>query len=110
MQFHLPELGEGVNEGELVKWRVKPGDMVLDDQPLCDVMTDKATIEIPSHFSGTVTELLAKEGEIVKVGQVLMTGEATGAAKAATPAAATTAALAPQQQAPALSASAPTSV
>ena len=83
MEFRLPELGEGVSEGELVKWRVKVGEQVKDDQPLCEIMTDKATIEIPSHFSGSVTELLAKEGDIVKVHQLLLKGEAKGAVKTA---------------------------
>lgn len=86
MQFSLPELGEGVHEGELVKWRVKVGDSIKDDQPLCDVMTDKATIEIPSPFSGTVTEIHAKEGSIVKVGQPLVSAEAVGGKAASAPA------------------------
>jgi pyruvate dehydrogenase E2 component (dihydrolipoamide acetyltransferase) len=83
MEFRLPELGEGVTEGELIKWRVKVGDQVKDDQPLCEVMTDKATIEIPSHFTGTVKELVAKEGEIVKVHQLMLTAEAAGGTAAA---------------------------
>jgi pyruvate dehydrogenase E2 component (dihydrolipoamide acetyltransferase) len=83
MEFRLPELGEGVNEGELVKWRVKVGDAVKDDQPLCEIMTDKATIEIPSPFSGVITELTAKEGEIVKVHQLMLKGDAKGGAPAA---------------------------
>jgi len=83
MEFRLPELGEGVSEGELVKWRVKVGDPVIDDQALCEIMTDKATIEIPSHFTGIVSELLAKEGDIVKVHQLLLKGEAKGATKSA---------------------------
>ena len=83
MEFRLPELGEGVNEGELVKWRVKVGDAVIDDQPLCVIMTDKATIEIPSPFSGVITELTAKEGEIVKVHQLMLKGDAKGGAPAA---------------------------
>lgn len=82
MEFRLPELGEGVNEGELVKWRVKPGDMVKDDQPLCEIMTDKATMEIPSPFAGKVESLHAKEGEVVKVHQVLITATASGEVKA----------------------------
>ena len=81
MQFNLPELGEGVHEGELVKWRVKPGDVIKDDQPLCDVMTDKATIEIPSPFSGKILELNAKEGATVKVGQILLSAETSGPVK-----------------------------
>src|SRR3954470_3223242 len=82
MQFKLPELGEGVHEGELVKWKVKVGDQVKDDQPLCEIMTDKATMEIPSAFTGRVGELHAKEGEIVKVGQVMLSFEGHIAAKA----------------------------
>lgn len=80
MEFRLPELGEGVTEGELVKWLVKPGDQVKDDQPLCEIMTDKATIEIPSPFTGSIKELHAKEGEVVKVHQMMFSGEAVGAA------------------------------
>ena len=72
MFLKLPELGEGVHEGELVKWRVKEGDLVKDDQPVCDIMTDKATIELPSPFSGKVTKILAKEGQVVHVGQDML--------------------------------------
>lgn len=75
MQFKLPELGEGVHEGELVKWKVKPGDAVKYDQPLCEIMTDKATVEIPSAFQGKVADLHAKEGETVKVGQLMLSFE-----------------------------------
>ena len=78
MEFRLPELGEGVTEGELVKWLVKPGDSVKDDQPLCEILTDKATIEIPSPFSGSVKEIHAKEGEVVKVHQLMFSGTVTG--------------------------------
>jgi pyruvate dehydrogenase E2 component (dihydrolipoamide acetyltransferase) len=87
MEFRLPELGEGVNEGELVKWRIKEGEQVRDDQPLCEIMTDKATIEIPSPFSGTIRQLVAKEGEIVKVHQLMLVAEVSGAKSAAQPAA-----------------------
>lgn len=110
-EFKLPELGEGVHEGELVKWKVKPGDMIKDDQPLCEVMTDKATMEIPAAFSGKVTDVLAKEGSTVKVGQTLLKYEGgAGAAKATSHAPAASAAPAakapaPQIQAPAMSAS-----
>src|SRR3954466_12361457 len=75
MQFKLPELGEGVHEGELVKWKVKVGDLVKDDQPLCEIMTDKTTMEIPSAFEGKVAELHAKEGEVVHVGQAMLSFE-----------------------------------
>jgi pyruvate dehydrogenase E2 component (dihydrolipoamide acetyltransferase) len=114
MEFRLPELGEGVNEGELIKWRVKAGDVIKDDQPLCEIMTDKATIEIPSPFAGVVKQLTAKEGEVVKVHQVMMVAELAGGAKSAptvvaphsaTPAAATSAK--PEMPAPVQKSSAP---
>ncbi len=85
MQFKLPELGEGVHEGELVKWSVKAGQEIKYDQPLCELMTDKATVEIPSPFQGKVTELQAKEGETVKVGQVLLTYEGKAGSEKADP-------------------------
>jgi len=108
MQFKLPELGEGVHEGELVKWRVKPGDMVKYDQPLCEIMTDKATVEIPSAFQGKVAEVLAKEGEVVKVGQVMLNFEGAAAAAASASAGATAhAAPAAAAPAPAAQAAAP---
>ncbi len=81
MELKLPELGEGVHEGELVKWLVKPGDTVKHDHVLAEIMTDKATVELPSPFSGKVTEVLAKEGETVHVGQVLLKFEGAGAGK-----------------------------
>jgi pyruvate dehydrogenase E2 component (dihydrolipoamide acetyltransferase) len=89
MQFKLPELGEGVHEGELIKWKVQIGDSVKYDQPLCEIMTDKATVEIPSAFQGKVAELHVKEGVMVQVGQLMLSFEvAGGAATAAQPAAA----------------------
>jgi pyruvate dehydrogenase E2 component (dihydrolipoamide acetyltransferase) len=83
MQFKLPELGEGVHEGELISWKVKPGDSVGYDQSLCEIMTDKATVEIPSAFKGKVAKLDAKEGETVKVGQVMLTFEGAEASASA---------------------------
>ncbi|MCM0606533.1 MAG: 2-oxo acid dehydrogenase subunit E2 [Xanthomonadaceae bacterium] len=81
--YKLPELGEGVHEGELVKWRVAVGDVVKDDQPICEVMTDKATMEIPAPFTGMVLSLEAKEGSVVKVGQTLIKYEGAAGSKAA---------------------------
>jgi pyruvate dehydrogenase E2 component (dihydrolipoamide acetyltransferase) len=104
MEFRLPELGEGVSEGELIKWRVKEGDTVKDDQPICEVMTDKATIEIPSPFSGVITQLVAKEGEIVKVHQLMVVAEAKGGAASAAPAHASQAHATPASSVAALSA------
>ena len=63
MDFHLPELGEGVYEAELVRWLVKPGDAVKRGQTLMEVMTDKATMEVPAPFAGTITELRAEPGQ-----------------------------------------------
>ncbi|MBY0469583.1 2-oxo acid dehydrogenase subunit E2 [bacterium] len=82
MHLKLPELGEGVHEGELVKWRVKPGDTVKDDQVVCEIMTDKATVELPAPFHGKVTALLAKEGEMIKVGQEILSYEGGAVAAA----------------------------
>ncbi len=81
MEFRLPELGEGVAEGELIKWKVKVGDQIADDQAICEIMTDKATIEIPSPFAGTVKEIHAKEGEVVKVHQLMLSVDAAPGAK-----------------------------
>src|SRR3954470_6890827 len=72
MDFPLPEIGEGVYEAELVRWLVKPGDPVKRGQNLLEVMTDKATLEVPSPFVGTVTALKAEPGQTVKVGHVLL--------------------------------------
>lgn len=72
VEFKLPDIGEGVVEGEVVKWLVKEGDSVNEDQLLVEVLTDKATIQIPSPAKGKVLKLLAKEGSIVKVGESLI--------------------------------------
>ena len=65
--FELPEVGEGVVEAEIVKWLISEGDTVNADQPICEIMTDKATIEISSPKSGLITKLHGDEGEIVQV-------------------------------------------
>jgi len=101
MELKLPELGEGVHEGELVKWRVKVGDTVKDDQPVCEIMTDKATVELPAPFHGVVTALNAKEGETVHVNQVILTYEGAAAALIAPAQSAGKGASAPAAQAPA---------
>jgi pyruvate dehydrogenase E2 component (dihydrolipoamide acetyltransferase) len=71
--FKLPDLGEGIHEGEILAVMVSVGDEVNEDDPILEVETDKATVEIPSPFSGTVKEILVKPGDIVNVGDVLMT-------------------------------------
>jgi pyruvate dehydrogenase E2 component (dihydrolipoamide acetyltransferase) len=77
-EFKLPDIGEGIHEGEIVKWLVKVGDTVEEDQPLVEVMTDKATVELPSPVAGTILEIRAKEGEVVEVGSVLVVIGAEG--------------------------------
>ncbi len=71
-EFKLPDIGEGVAEGEVVKWLVKEGAEVKENQPLVEIMTDKVNVEIPSPRKGTIQKLMAKEGEVVKVGQILL--------------------------------------
>src|SRR5436305_13692578 len=71
-EFKLPDIGEGVVEGEIVKWLVKPGDQIVEDQPLVEVMTDKATVTIPSPRRGKVVQTLGKEGDIAKVHSTLV--------------------------------------
>jgi 2-oxoisovalerate dehydrogenase E2 component (dihydrolipoyl transacylase) len=78
----MPDLGEGIAEVEVVAWRVQPGDLVLEDQVLADVMTDKATVEIPSPVHGTVTALGGKVGESLAVGAELIRLEIEGAGNA----------------------------
>ena len=75
----MPDLGEGIAEVEVVAWRVQPGDTVTEDQVLADVMTDKATVEIPSPVHGTVTALGGKVGESLAVGAELIRLEIEGA-------------------------------
>jgi pyruvate dehydrogenase E2 component (dihydrolipoamide acetyltransferase) len=86
VEVKLPDIGEGVNEGEVVRWLVKEGDPVKHDQPLLEVMTDKATVEIPCSTDGKVLKLLAKEGQIVKVGGPLLLLESGAGAGASKPA------------------------
>jgi 2-oxoisovalerate dehydrogenase E2 component (dihydrolipoyl transacylase) len=92
----MPDLGEGIAECEVVAWRVQPGDTIKEDQVLADVMTDKATVEIPSPVHGTVVSLGGKVGDSLPVGGELIRLEVEGAgnlkAEAAKPAAAATAA------------------
>lgn len=85
IEIKLPELGEGVTEGELVKWLVKVGDTVKVDQPIAEFMTDKATVEVPTPTAGVVKALKAKEGDVIKVEQTLIELEAGAGASAAAP-------------------------
>ena len=77
-KFKLPDIGEGIHEGEIVKWFVKPGDKVEEDDVLCEVQNDKSVVEIPSPVKGTVEEVLVDEGTVAVVGDVLVTFDAPG--------------------------------
>jgi pyruvate dehydrogenase E2 component (dihydrolipoamide acetyltransferase) len=82
-EFKLPDIGEGVTEGEIVGWLVKVGDAVKEDQPMIEVMTDKATVTITAPKAGTVVETHGKVGDIVQVHSVLVVFELDGGATAA---------------------------
>ena len=77
-EFKLPDIGEGIHEGEIVKWFVKPGDEINEDDVLAEVQNDKAVVEIPSPVKGKVLELKVSEGEVATVGQVIVTFDAPG--------------------------------
>ncbi|HJR31737.1 MAG TPA: biotin/lipoyl-containing protein, partial [Pseudomonas sp.] len=75
----MPDIGEGIAEVELSQWHVKVGDMVVEDQVLADVMTDKAMVDIPSPVNGKVIALGGQPGEVMAVGSVLISIEVEGA-------------------------------
>lgn len=106
-EFKLPDIGEGIAEGEIVSWKVKPGQAVKEEDEFVEVMTDKATVTITVPFTGTIAELRCKEGDVVPVGSVIAVidaGAAGGAAPAPAPA---KPAAAPPPPAPAKAAAAP---
>ncbi|AUJ26826.1 dihydrolipoamide acetyltransferase family protein [Virgibacillus dokdonensis] len=76
--FKLPDIGEGIHEGEIVKWFVNEGDEVKEDDVLCEVQNDKAVVEIPSPVEGTVTKLHVEEGTVAVVGDTIITFDAEG--------------------------------
>jgi pyruvate dehydrogenase E2 component (dihydrolipoyllysine-residue acetyltransferase) len=80
-ELKLPDLGEGLTEGEIARWLVSEGQEVAEDDPLVEIQTDKTTVEIPSPAAGTVTSILVAEGDVVPVGTVLVVigGETDGA-------------------------------
>src|ERR1700761_2747650 len=69
--FRLPDIGEGIAEAEIVAWHVKIGDMVEEDQPVADMMTDKATVEMSAPVSGTIVELAGAVGDMIPIGSTL---------------------------------------
>jgi pyruvate dehydrogenase E2 component (dihydrolipoamide acetyltransferase) len=83
--FYMPDIGEGVVEGEIVGWKVKEGDRVKLDQPIVEVMTDKATVELPSPRAGVIKKINYQDGEICPVGKVLVVIEEEGAAQKSAP-------------------------
>jgi pyruvate dehydrogenase E2 component (dihydrolipoamide acetyltransferase) len=107
-EVKLPDIGEGVAEGEIVRWMVKAGDPVKEHQPMVEVMTDKASVEIPAPRTGTVAALHAQEGDVVPVGTVIVSIDVEGehSAPAAVPA---TAHASPSTSAPAAVAGPPAS-
>ncbi len=72
-EFKLPDVGEGITEGELIEWKVKPGDAIKEDQLIAEIETDKAVVEIPSPRDGIVLELHFEEGDTVPIGDVIVT-------------------------------------
>ncbi len=83
--FKLPDIGEGVVEGEVVEWMVSVGDSVKEDDPILSVMTDKATVEIPSPTDGTVKSLVGEPGTVLAVGQVCIEFETDGESSSPAP-------------------------
>ncbi len=78
-EFKLPDLGEGLTEGEIARWLVQEGQEIAEDDPLVEIATDKTTVEIPSPAAGVVTRILVGEGEVVPVGTVLVVIGGNGA-------------------------------
>jgi pyruvate dehydrogenase E2 component (dihydrolipoamide acetyltransferase) len=93
LEFRLPDIGEGVVEGEIVRWLIKEGDTLREDQPMVEVMTDKATVEIPTPKAGRVAKIMVGGGKICAVGQVMVVIDTDGSLAAA-----------PAQEAPAVQA------
>jgi pyruvate dehydrogenase E2 component (dihydrolipoamide acetyltransferase) len=87
-EFKLPDLGEGLTEGEIARWLVVEGQELAEDDPLVEIATDKTTVEIPSPAAGTVTKILVAEGEVVAVGTILVVIGGDGAEPSAPPPAA----------------------
>ncbi len=82
-EFRLPDLGEGITEGQIVRIMCQPGDTIAEDQTIMEVETDKAAVEIPSPFAGVASEILVSEGQTVAVGEVLLKIEGTNGSSSA---------------------------
>ncbi|MBU1071712.1 2-oxo acid dehydrogenase subunit E2, partial [bacterium] len=82
-EFKLPDLGEGIHEGEVLKWHVQPGDTIAEDAPLVHVETDKAAVTIPSPRGGKIVTVVGEVGDVVETGQVIaVIDDGSGAAAA----------------------------
>src|SRR5208283_4958552 len=79
IEFKLPALGENIDQGDLVRLMIAPGATVSEGQSVMELETDKAVVEVPSSISGTIHEILVKEGDKIKVGQVIFTADSNGA-------------------------------
>src|SRR5215217_7261426 len=84
-ELKLPDLGEGLTEGEIARWLVEEGQEVAEDDPLVEIQTDKTTVEIPSPAAGVVSRILVQEGDVVPVGTVLVVIGEDGATPAVEP-------------------------
>src|SRR5712671_5782199 len=82
IEFKLPALGENIDQGDLVRLMVAPGATISEGQAVMELETDKAVVEVPSSVSGTIKEVLVKEGDKIKVGQVIFTADSNGASPA----------------------------
>src|ERR1017187_6877218 len=82
IEFKLPALGENIEQGDLVRLMITPGATVSEGQAVMELETDKAVVEVPSSVSGTIKEILVKEGDKIKVGQVVFTADNNGTAAA----------------------------
>src|SRR5271157_1753181 len=82
IEFKLPALGENIEQGDLVRLMVAPGSTISEGQAVMELETDKAVVEVPSSVSGTVHEILVKEGDKIRVGQVIFTADSNGTAAA----------------------------
>jgi len=80
--FKLPDIGEGIAEAEIVAWHVKLGEMIAEDDPLCDMMTDKATVEMTAPVAGKIVEVAGEVGDQIAIGSVLAVFETEGEAAA----------------------------
>src|SRR5262245_38517381 len=85
IDFNLPELGENVTTGDVLRVLVKPGETLAKDQPVLELETDKATIEVPSSVAGQVKDIKVNAGDKVKVGQTILTVDEGGASDTAAP-------------------------